>query len=65
MPYEINYHNKQGYNTVTVEGDFVIFTLKDLTADIANSIKTYSCCRVLNDMRRAILTRDIVDIYNN
>jgi len=64
MSYRINYNKEEEYIAVTVEGKFALSTLEELAADVARFIKQYNCYRLLNDMRRARLTEDTLDIYN-
>jgi len=63
MSYEINYNKEQNYIAVTIEGEFSLSTLKELSARVAGFIEQYDCKRILNDMRQASLTSNSFNIY--
>ena len=64
MSYKINYEKEGDYISIRVEGDFALSNLKDLAEDVAKVIEQHGCNRILNDMRRAKLTKGTIDIYN-
>jgi len=63
MPYTVEYDQESECILVQVQGYFELSLLQQMVPEIAMCLKKNGCSRVLNDLRSAMLTDYVTDIY--
>jgi hypothetical protein len=64
MAFSVEYDETTEIILVRISGHFDLRVLKNLAVQVGKATQKYGCCRILNDLRQAEITKDAFNIYN-
>lgn len=62
MPHRVTYDQQAGYILATAVGPFDVALAREILKDVVRLCKETGCKRILNDIREATFTMDLLDI---
>jgi len=63
MSFSVEYREETECIYVSVEGELNLALFKEISAEVGLCINKHKCSKILNDLRKAILTDSAGDIY--
>jgi len=64
MPYSVEYDEKTNCIYVSVDGELNLSLFDSMAAEVARCLSECGCRRILNDLRKARLTKSVADVYS-